>query len=112
MHSGWDRRVGSATRFRNPDPSGTLHFPGFGPEAVEWLLERRRIGGLGVDTLSLDIGASTTFEVHKRLLGADRFGVENVNNLRRIPPRGAQVIVGVIPWQEGSGGPCRVLATY
>ena len=31
---------------------------------------------------------------------------------RAIPPRGATLIVGVIPWEEGSGGPCRLLARY
>jgi len=65
-----------------------------------------------VDTLSLDPGASKDFAVHTRWLGANRFGIENVANLRRIPPAGAQVIVGVVPWQDGSGGPARVLATY
>ena len=44
-----------------------------------------------MDTLSLDIGASTTFEVHVTLLGADRYGVENMANLSHVPPSGATV---------------------
>ena len=32
--------------------------------------------------------------------------------LKNIPPRGAHLVVGVIPWEEGSGGPCRLLAAY
>ncbi|MGH4011587.1 MAG: cyclase family protein [Pseudonocardiaceae bacterium] len=112
MYSGWERRVPDPAAYRNPDPDGSLHFPGFGLEAVEWLLEERRIVALGVDTLSLDAGASTTFPVHQRLLGADRYGLENLANLRQIPPRGAEAVVGIVPWQEGSGGPCRVLARW
>jgi kynurenine formamidase len=112
MHSGWERRVGDPDAYRNPGPDGTFHFPGFGLEAVEWLLERRHIRAIGVDTLSLDIGASTTFAVHSRLLGADRYGLENLANTSRIPPRGAEAIVGVVPWEQGSGGPCRVLARW
>jgi len=112
MYSGWERRIGDANAFRNPDAGGTYHFPGFSPEAAEWLLDHRRGRALGVDTLSLDPGASKDFAVHTRWLGANRFGIENVANLRRIPPAGAQVIVGVVPWQDGSGGPARVLATY
>jgi kynurenine formamidase len=50
--------------------------------------------------------------VHRRLLGADRYGVEAVANLADIPPLGAHVVVGVVPWDQGSGGPCRLLATY
>ncbi|MGH8574637.1 MAG: cyclase family protein, partial [Gammaproteobacteria bacterium] len=112
MYSGWERRVHDPAAYRNPDPDGRLHFPGFGLEAVEWLLEERRIVALGVDTLSLDVGASTTYPVHKRLLGADRYGLENLANLRQIPPRGADAVVGIVPWENGSGGPCRVLARW
>ena len=112
MYSGWESRVGDPDAYRNPGPDGTFHFPGFSLDAVEWLLERRRIRAIGVDTLSLDFGASTTFAVHSRLLGADRYGIENLANLGRVPPRGAEVMVGVIPWEEGSGGPCRVLARW
>ncbi len=112
MHSGWGRRVDDPAAFLNADASGTYHFPGFGEDAVEWLVERRRPIAIGVDTLSLDPGASTTFGAHRRWLGTDRYGLENVANLDRIPPRGARVTVGVIPWDEGSGGPARVLAEF
>ncbi|HWI06296.1 MAG TPA: cyclase family protein [Solirubrobacteraceae bacterium] len=112
MYSGWERRLGDPTAFKNVGSDGKFHFPGFGREALDVLLRTRRITGIGVDTLSLDIGASSTFDVHKRLLGADRYGLENVANLSKIPPRGANVVVGVIPWEDGSGGPCRLIATY
>jgi kynurenine formamidase len=111
-YSGWESRVNDPDAFKNADANGTYHFPGFGIEAVNWLLANRSITGIGVDTLSLDVGASTTFDVHVTLLGADKYGVENLANLSRIPPRGAEVFVGVIPWEEGSGGPCRVVARW
>jgi kynurenine formamidase len=110
MYSGWETRVGDQDAYRNADASGTFHFPGFGLAAVEWLLANRAITCIGVDTLSLDPGNSTTFAVHHTLLGADRYGVENLANLKSIPPRGATAIVGLVPWEEGSGGPARVLA--
>jgi kynurenine formamidase len=112
MYSGWEERLPDAAAFKNTGPDGAFHFPGFGIDALEWLLERRDPAGIGVDTLSLDFGASTTFEVHRRLLGADRYGVEAAANLADIPPLGAHVVVGVVPWDQGSGGPCRLLATY
>ncbi len=112
MDSGWAERADDAEAFRNPDAQGRLHFPGFSGEAVEWLLARRSIRGIGVDTLSLDPGESTSFAAHVNLLEASRYGIEGLANLRRLPREGAEVIVGVVPWQEGSGGPCRVLATY
>jgi kynurenine formamidase len=112
MYSGWESRVGNPAAFRNADASGTLHFPGFGKAALEFLLTKRRITAIGVDTLSLDNGASTTFDVHVMLLGADKYGLENLANLKRIPPRGATAYVGIVPWEEGSGGPCRVIANW
>jgi kynurenine formamidase len=112
MYSGWESRIGDPNAFRNPDASGVLHFPGFSKPAVDWLLERRRISGIGVDTLSLDRGVSTTFRAHLTILGADKYGVENLANLGLIPPRGATAYLGLVPWEEGSGGPCRVIASW
>jgi kynurenine formamidase len=111
MYSGWEARAGSVEAYRNADATGTMRFPGFGSEAVEWLLERRHIRGIGVDTMSLDRGSSSTFEAHFTILGADRYGVENLRNLKAIPPRGATLFLGLIPWREGSGGPCRAFAS-
>ena len=111
MYSGWEARAGSVEAYRNTDAGGVMRFPGFGKEAVEWLLERRQIQGIGVDTMSLDRGSSTTFDVHLTVLGADRYGVENLRNLKGIPPRGATLVLGLIPWREGSGGPCRAFAS-
>lgn len=111
MDSGWAKKVNDDAAFKG-GPAGAYHFPGFGDEAIEFLLERRRAAAIGVDTLSLDNGPSTTFSVHVNWLNADNFGLENLNNLDKVPRRGATAIVGVIPWQDGSGGPARVLATY
>jgi kynurenine formamidase len=112
MYSGWAAKVGDPDAYRNPDAAGTLHFPGFDADATEWLLRRRHIRSLGVDTLSIDPGNSTTFDTHLILTGADRYGLENLANLDRIPRRGATIMVGLIPYQEGSGGQARIFATW
>jgi kynurenine formamidase len=111
MDSGWAKKIGDDAAFKG-GPAGDYHFPGFGDEAIEFLLERRNAAAIGVDTLSLDNGQSTTFSVHVNWLNADNYGLENLANLHRLPAHGATAYVGVIPWQEGSGGPARVLATY
>lgn len=110
MYSGWEKRLPDGDAFKNADSSGTYHFPGFGIDAVEWLLERRTVRAIGVDTLSLDKGESTTFDVHLTWLGADRYGIENLANLGKLRPKGTTAFVGVVPWEEGSGGPGRVIA--
>ncbi len=112
MYSGWGEKVGDPDAYRGTDSAGGLHFPGFGVDACEWLLRRRQIRSLGVDTLSIDPGNSATFATHKVLNGAERYGIENVANLVRLPPRGATLTVGLIPFLEGSGGPARLLAAW
>jgi len=112
MNSGWASRAGSVDAYRNVGPDGVQHFPGFGKAAVEWLIAERDIAAIGVDTLSLDHGRSATFDTHLTLLGANRYGIENLANLGHVPPRGATIFVGVIPWEHGSGGPARVFARW
>ncbi len=67
---------------------------------------------LGVDTLSLDHGPSTTFAVHYTLLPTNRWGLENLANLESIPPSGATLVVGAPKIAAGSGGPSRVFALW
>lgn len=112
MYSGWGSRVGDADAYRGTDAAGTLHFPGFGVDACEWLLRHRRIRSLGVDTLSIDPGVSTAFETHVALTGADRYGIENLAGLEHLPRTGVKIFVGLIPYEAGSGGQARVLATW
>jgi len=112
MNSGWAAKVGDPLAYKGGPAFPDYHFPGFDLEAAMWLAERRDVTGLGVDTLSLDPGNSTTFPVHLDFLATDRYGLENLNNLDKIPPRGALAYVGLIPWEEGSGGPSRVIANW
>ena len=112
MNSGWAAKVDDPLEFKGGAAFPDYHFPGFGADAAVWLAENRDVIGIGVDTLSLDPGDSTTFPVHVNFLATDRYGLENLNNLDKIPPRGALAYVGLIPWEEGSGGPCRVIANW
>jgi kynurenine formamidase len=112
MDSGWADKVDDPLEFKGGASFPDYHFPGFGEEAAMWLAERRDVTAIGVDTMSLDPGNSTTFPVHVNFLATDRYGIENLANLDRIPRRGALAYVGLIPWEEGSGGPCRVIANW
>jgi kynurenine formamidase len=110
MYSGWDVRWSAPETFRNADADGVQHYPGFSPEAAKFLVKERDIRGIGVDTLSLDTGNATKFDVHVTILGAGKYGIEGLNNLALIKGRQATVIVGVPRWEAGSGGPARILA--
>lgn len=115
MDSGWASRWSQgdlAFRGTSSLDEFPFNFPGFGADACEFLVERRRIVGVGVDTLSTDPGESTDFPVHELLGRADRWGLEALTNLATLPARGATLIVGLVPWEDGSGGPCRAIAVW
>ncbi|GAB5602213.1 cyclase family protein [Thermus sp. FJN-A] len=112
MHSGWEARWQDPKAFLNQDASGTLHFPGFSPEAAAFLVQEREIVGVGVDTLSLDFGPSKDFRAHVTLLGAGKYGLENLANLAQVPPAGALVFVGGPKHKGASGGPVRAVAVW
>lgn len=110
MLSGWDRHA-SGAMFRNVGPDGkTMHFPGFHLEAAKYLMERRTVIGLAVDTLSLDFGPSPDFAVHYAWLPTNRWGLEALANLAELPPAGATIVVGGPKVAGASGGPSRVFA--
>lgn len=109
MRSGWGKRAADLQAYRNADAAGTLHFPGFSREAAEWLASRA-IVGVGVDTLSGDPGPSKDFGAHHALTGADKYILENLANLDRLPEAGAVLVVAPLPIRGGSGSPVRVYA--
>jgi kynurenine formamidase len=112
MDSGWADKVDDPLAFKGGAAFPNYHFPGFSNDAAMFLAQERNVRAIGVDTISLDPGNSTTFDVHVNFLGTNRYGVENLANLGNVPPARATVYIGVIPWEEGSGGPLRAFATW
>ncbi|WP_353737198.1 cyclase family protein [Moorena sp. SIO3B2] len=110
MNSGWGKYFGDNNAFVNMDKQGIPHFPGWSKTAVEFLLEARSVLGIGVDTLSLDQGASEDFPVHNTWLSNGLWGLENVANLDNIPPSGAFLFVGASKVYGGTGSPVRLIA--
>jgi kynurenine formamidase len=109
--TGWGSRVHDPVAYLNADESGTMHAPGFAPELTEFLKhERPGVRAIGLDTASLDIGASADFPAHVSWLPSGRYGIENLANLDRLPAVGAVAVVGAPALAGGSGGPTRVLA--
>jgi kynurenine formamidase len=109
LRTGWAMRWPDVQRYRNTDPKGEMHFPGFSVEAAKILLERK-VNGLACDTLSIDPGNSKEFPVHHLVLGADVYQLENLGDLSALPESGAFLVVAPIKLDGGSGGPARVFA--
>lgn len=110
MNSGRSDFVGDAAKFTGKTQTGGYYFPGFGVEAVEFLLAERVVVAIAVDTMSLDHRPSEKFEVHGVWLNAGRYGLENVANLGTLPPAGATIVVGAPKVKNGSGGITRIFA--
>lgn len=105
-----DRERYMGTAERGPEAVAKLHFPGLAPEAARWLVERRAIRAVGLDTPSIDHGPSRGFEAHRVLSEANVPALENVAHLDQLPARGFEVIALPMKIRGGSGGPLRVVA--
>jgi len=105
-----DRKSYMGTDERGPEAVAKLHFPGLHPEAARWLVERRAVKAVGLDTPSIDHGQSTHFETHRILFERDIPAFENLANLDRLPPKNFHVIALPMKIKGGSGGPLRAVA--
>jgi len=109
-YTGWDERWHSQESFRNEQADHLTHYPGFSLEAAKFLVKTREVVGLGIDTMSVDIGATETYPVHLFTSRENVYHLENVANLALVPAAGATVVVAPIKLENGSGAPARVLA--
>ena len=113
LRTGWSARWPDRKSYLGDDKPGdasNLHFPSYGKEAAELLVQGRKVGALGVDTASIDYGASKDFIVHQVAAAAEVPGLENLTGLDRLPETGAWVIALPMKIAGGSGGPVRVVA--
>jgi len=109
LRTGWEDFYSDPVKY-GLHPDG-LHFPGFGVEATEFLVNERHVVGIGLDTLGIDRGVDDHFPVHSTVtLPRNVWHIENLTNLKSVPPVGALVFVGVLPLVDGSGSPARILA--
>ena len=111
--TGWDTRSRDQDTFLNANETGP-HTPGVSVECARWLAEQAPVIGFGVETVGTDAGAAHSFDppfpCHSAMLGADKYGLTQLQNLARLPVTGAVVITGPLPIVSGSGSPCRALA--
>ncbi len=115
LRTGWGSRWPNVKAYLGTDQRGAeaikqLHFPGLSSEAAKWLIEKRQINAIGIDTASIDRGQSTNYLAHRALAAAGVPVFENVAHLDQLPATGFQVIALPIKLKGGSGGPARIVA--
>lgn len=101
--TGWAQHWTNPTKYRNK-----MHFPGFSVESAELLL-KRKIVGIGIDTLSPD-GRNMNFPVHHLLLKKGKYIIENIANLSSVPDKGATAVALPPKIRNGSEAPVRLIA--
>ncbi|WP_432563802.1 cyclase family protein [Kineococcus sp. SYSU DK003] len=112
FRTGWSSRGGSQETFLNADEQGP-HTPGVSVAAARWLAGSP-VSGFGVETVGIDAGGAGAFDppfpAHHFLLGADKYGLTQLQNLDRLPTTGAVIVVSPLPVVGGTGSPARVFA--
>jgi kynurenine formamidase len=113
MLTGWGARWPDAEAMQNRDADGIAHYPGWGVEALELLVQERGITAIGHDTTDTDPGVAISagqVPAETYILAADRWQLELMANLERVPASGA-IVVATWPKPEGgSGFPARAFA--
>jgi kynurenine formamidase len=104
FYTGWSKHWGTPEKYRNEFKFPSVH------ETTAKILLERNIAGLGIDTLSADTGKQG-FTVHRAILGAGKYLVENIANAGELPPVGATSFVLPIKIKDGTEAPIRIIAS-
>ncbi|MHC5596512.1 MAG: cyclase family protein [Nostoc sp.] len=110
LNTGWQNKWFDKSAFLNHDAQGIAHFPGFGSDATQFLLDERQIAGVGIDTHGVDPGQDNSFAINRLVLEQPRLVLENLTNLDQLPPKGTTLAIAPLRLRGGSGSPVGVLA--
>ncbi|WAQ95859.1 hypothetical protein MAR_028549 [Mya arenaria] len=113
MNSGWARKYPDSNKVfgtQNLSDPLSFRFPGFSLEACKFMLIKRQVSVVGVDTPSADPGIAPEYYCHNHLQPNGVPLVEYVANLDAIPVRGTTIVLGAIKMRDGTGGPTRIFA--
>lgn len=103
FYTGWEKYWQQPDKYRN-----NLVFPSISVEVAQFLLNERNISGIGIDTLSPD-NPQNGYPVHKAVLGANKYIVENVANAANMPPNGAYSLCLPMKIKNGTEAPVRLV---
>jgi len=113
LWTGWASHWPNKERYLGTSTNDTslCHFPGLHPDAAQWLVDNRRIHGVGIDTVSIDYGQSRRFMSHRILAEKNIFMLENLNTnaLNATAFLDPLLVVSPLKITTGSGSPVRPL---
>lgn len=101
VYTGWSRFWSDPATYRKAAPAVS--------EAAARMLLGRDIAGLAIDTLTPD-RRDSDFPVHRVLLGAGKYIIENIASCEGLPPKGGLAIALPIAAEGASEAPIRLIA--
>ncbi|PIV25991.1 MAG: cyclase [Anaerolineae bacterium CG03_land_8_20_14_0_80_58_20] len=110
LYTGWQEKWNDPKAFFNEDADGGLHFPGFDGATTRFLLDERKIAGVGIDTHGADPGQDTSYATNTQVTEVNGIVLECVTNLDQLPPTGTTLVLGILRLKDGSGTPLSVMA--
>ena len=110
LFTGWQSKWNDAESFLGLDDSNVLHWPGFDSKTTEFLINKRKIVGLGTDTHGADPGNDQNFGSSYAIYENDGMILECLSGLDQLPAIGSFLVIGGWPISGGSGSPARVIA--
>lgn len=111
MRTDWYKR--DARDFENVDAAGNAHHPGWTKEALEWVLVKRGAAAVGhepSDTSPPAAGVGWSLELY--VLQQDKFQIEVLRNLDKLPPTGALLFASWPRIRDCVGFSARCVAVY
>lgn len=113
MRTDWSKRWPDGSALNNVY-EGRPHFPGWTMDVLKFLVEERRIGAIGHETLDTDAPITSSvvgdLQCERYILDQDLFQIEAMNNLDELPPVGAILFVACARIADANGMPVRAWA--
>lgn len=117
LRSGWSRfwPDGMAYFGTSTNDDAQAHFPGLHPDAAKWLIQNRKVHGVGIDGPSIDCGQCGGMgkPSHVALCSANVYIIENVEqSIFKVPQVGATITVLPLKLAHASGSPVRAIIQF
>jgi kynurenine formamidase len=114
LRTDWSKRWSDPQGFFNKDEKGQKHYPGWGMEALKYLIDERKIQAIAHETPDTDSGITCGMDkgwpLEAYVLKQNLWQIENLNNAEKLPPKNFLVFVGVPKADKATGFPVRVIA--
>ncbi len=113
LRSDWSKRWPDQQKMQNRDKNNISHTPGWSRAVLEFLLQKRHITAIGHETGDTDPGIDASrmkFPLERYFLSHNKYQIELMTNLDKVPESGAMIIASWPKPRHGSGFPARVIA--